>query len=109
MKVHAMLKIAVTLLCCGLGPATAAEGRLPTDVADYVEQRESCDHFRGEIPDPPDEQRMREIEREIRKLCTGTDQKLVRLKRKYTKNQMVQKRLNEFEAPIELPPQEGKL
>ena len=73
----------------------------PSDVAKYVEQREGCDHFRGEIPDPPDEQRMQEVKREIRKLCTGTDKKLQQLKRKYAKNQAVLKRLNEFEEQIE--------
>ena len=66
-----------------------------------MEQREGCDHFRGEVPDPPDEQRMKEIEREIRKLCTGTDKKLQQLKRKYAKNQAVLKRLNEFDEKIE--------
>jgi hypothetical protein len=80
-----------------------AEARLPADVARYVEQREGCDHSRGEIPDPPDKSRMRDIKREIRKLCTGTDNKLDRLKRKYARNQGVLKRLNEFEEKIESP------
>jgi len=44
---------------------------------------------------------MKEMEREIRKLCTGTDKKLTQLKRKYAKNQAVMKRLNEFEEKIE--------
>ena len=52
------------------------------------------------MPDPPDEQRTREIEREIGKLCGGTPKKLVQLKRKYAKNQIVLKRLNEFEEDI---------
>ena len=47
---------------------------------------------------------MKEVEREIRKLCNGTDKKLVKLKRKYAKNQAVMKRLNEFEEGIESPP-----
>jgi hypothetical protein len=88
----------------GLSSAIAAEAQLPSDVAKYVDQREGCDHFRGEIPDPPDDKRMREIEREIRKLCTGTDRKLQRLKRKYAKNPAVMKRLNEFEEKIEASP-----
>lgn len=95
------MKLVLAILCLGLGSAIAAEVRLPADVAKYVEQREGCDHFRGEIPDPPDEQRMKEVEREIRKLCTGTDRKLQQLKRKYAKNQAVLKRLNEFEEQIE--------
>ncbi len=44
---------------------------------------------------------MKEIEREIRKLCTGTDNKLSKLKRKYAEDQAVMKRLNEFEDNIE--------
>ena len=96
-----MMRAVVAVACLGIGSAMAAEARLPADVARYVEQREGCDHFRGEIPDPPDEQRMEEIEREVRKLCTGTDKKLDKLKRKYAKNQAVLKRLNEFEETIE--------
>ena len=95
---------ALAAMCFGLGSAAAAEPRLPADVTNYVEQREACDHFRGEMPDPPDEQRMKEIEREIRKLRNGTDKKLVKLKRKYATNQAVMKRLNEFEEGIEPPP-----
>ena len=103
MKMQALLKAVVAVLCFGLAPAKVAEARLPADVANYVEQREGCDHFRGEMPDPPDEQRMKEIEREIRKLCNGTDKKLVKLKRKYAKNHAVMKRLIEFEEGIESP------
>lgn len=65
MKMQATLKAVVAALCFGFVPAMAAETRLPADVLNYIGQREGCDHFRGEIPDPPDEQRMKEIEREI--------------------------------------------
>lgn len=96
-----MVKTVLATCCFGLGSAIATEAKLPPDVAKYVEQREGCDHFRGEIPDPPDKQRTRKIEREIRKLCTGTDKKLAQLKRKYARNQSVMKRLSEFEKKIE--------
>jgi len=96
-----MMSAVLVTFCLGLSSVNAAEARLPVDVARYVEQREGCEHFRGEIPDPPDKQRMKEIEREIRKLCTGTDKKLQQLKRKYAKNQAVMQRLNEFEENIE--------
>lgn len=95
------LRAAVVMLCAGVGPAVGAQDKLPPDVVKYVEQREGCEHFRGEVPDPPDAQRMKEIERETHKLCTGTDKKLAQLKRKYAKNQAVLKRLNEFEEKIE--------
>ena len=90
------------MLAMIFGSANAAEEKLPTEVAKYVEQREGCDHFRGEVPDPPDAQRMREIEREIRKLCTGTDKKLSQLKRKYAKDHAIMTRLGEFEENIEI-------
>ncbi|WP_306391602.1 hypothetical protein [Telluria beijingensis] len=96
-----LLKAVVILSCLNLGSANAAAEKLPADVAKYVQQREGCDHFRGEVPDPPDARRMKEIEREIRKLCTGTDNKLSKLKRKYAEDQAVMKRLNEFEDNIE--------
>lgn len=96
-----LLQTAVATLILSVGSAAASNTKLPSDVAKYIDQREGCDHFRGEFPDPPDEQRMREIEHEIRKLCTGTDKKLAQLKRKYAKNQAVMKRLNEFEDKIE--------
>jgi len=93
------------ILCLGVTPSIAAETHFPADVARFVDQREGCDHFRGEFPDPPDAQRIKEIERELRKLCTGTDKKLADLKRKYARNRAVMERLNEFEEGIEPPRQ----
>jgi len=106
---HLMMPTILCVLYFGLGTAFAAESQLPSDVAKYVNQREGCDHFRGEFPDPPDEKRMREIEREIRKLCTGTDKKLEKLKRKYARNEAVLKRLNEFDEKIEAPVRKAPL
>jgi hypothetical protein len=57
--------------------------------------------MRGEIPDPGEKQRMREVNREIQKLCKGTDKALAQLKRKYAKNPSVMRRLGEFEPGIE--------
>lgn len=98
---RSMVKAVLAACFLNLGSAAAAENKLPIDVVKYIKQREGCDHFRGEMPDPPDEQRMKKIEREIRKLCMGTDNKLERLKRKYATNRAVLKPLNEFEEKIE--------
>lgn len=98
---HLMKKTAIAMLCFALGSASAAEAPLPPDVAKFVEQREGCDHFRGEMPDPSEKQRMREVERELHKLCTGSDKKLAQLKRKYAKHRAVMERLNAFEERIE--------
>ena len=78
-----------------------SHGALPGDVQRFVDRREGCDHMRGEIPDPGEKQRMKEVNREIRKLCTGTDKELARLKQKYTANSTVMQALSEFEPDIE--------
>ena len=78
-----------------------ADGVLPADVENYVSKRQGCDHMRGEIPEPHQKARMREVEREIRRLCTGTDKQLKKLKRKYAGDPRIMATLNEFEPEIE--------
>jgi hypothetical protein len=78
-----------------------AQPALPKDVEQFVAKREGCDHFRGEIPDPDQKQRMREVNRELKSLCTGTDNALARLKAKYANNAVVMQTLGEFEPQIE--------
>jgi hypothetical protein len=74
---------------------------VPRDVHRFVDRREGCDHMRGEIPEPGEKQRMQEMSREIRKLCTGTDRELVHLKRKYAASSTIMQILNQFEPDIE--------
>jgi hypothetical protein len=78
--------------------------RLPADVRAFIDDREGCDHMRGEIPEPGDKQRMKELGREIDKLCKGTDRRLANLKRKYASDRDVTRRLNGFESSIEAHP-----
>jgi hypothetical protein len=78
-----------------------ASDSLPRDVQKFIDRREGCDHMRGEIPDPGEKQRMREVNREIAKLCKGTDKQLAQLKKKYVSNALVMQRLSEFEEGIE--------
>jgi hypothetical protein len=40
---------------------------LPKDVSRYIEQREGCYHMAGEIPDPSEKERLREVICEINK------------------------------------------
>lgn len=70
---------------------------LPKDVEAFVSRREGCDHFRGEIPEPNQRERVREVQREIRRLCTGTDKQLARLKKKYASEPQIMATMNEFE------------
>jgi hypothetical protein len=71
----------------------------PADVAAFIEQRDLCDHFRGE--DPYDEERKKFLEKNIIELCTGTDSKLANLKEKYRGNSTVIERLSLYEEDIE--------
>ena len=66
-----------------------AAGKLPLDVERFVAKREGCDHMRGEIPEPNQKARMREVQREIRRLCTGANKQLSKLKKKYAANSQI--------------------
>jgi hypothetical protein len=44
---------------------------------------------------------MREVNRELRRLCAGTDKQLARLKKKYADEPQIMPTLNEFEPEIE--------
>lgn len=93
-----------TLVCLALLTSTLpvlAAGPLPSDVKKFVDRREGCDHMRGELPYPSEKQRMKEVNREIERLCKGTDDQLAQLKRKYASNGPVMQRLKEFEVVIE--------
>lgn len=72
---------------------------LPKDVATFVEERESCDHWRGEPGF--DKERQAEIDRSICDACTGTDAKLAALKKKYRASKTVTAKLGEFASAIE--------
>jgi hypothetical protein len=91
--------VCLALLMSAL-PALAG-APLPRDVQKFVDRREGCDHMRGELPDPAEKRRMKEVNREIENLCRGTDIQLAQLKKKYASNAAVMQRLNEFEDGIE--------
>ncbi len=79
---------------------------LPSDVKMFVEQRDGCDHFRGEPWPEADNQESKErrefILRKIRELCTGTDGRLTDLRKKYGDSRVLGELLNEYEDQVEL-------
>ena len=81
-------------------PLQAAD-QLPREVQKFIEQRDTCEHFRGEIPDPEEMERMREVSLQIEQYCRGTDQRLASLKKKYRSSAAVQRRLAQYEPSIE--------
>lgn len=100
-----MTKQTVMMFCLLLAQVhVMAAAPLPKDVAKFVERREGCDHFRGEIPEATDPDRMDEINRELKKLCKGTDKKLQQLKQKYAGDAAVTGLLASFEPNIEPAP-----
>ena len=100
----------LSLLCLSLLMPVApllADEPLPGDVQRFIDRREGCDHMRGEVPDHGEKQRMREVKREIEKLCRGTDKELAQLKKKHAMNLSVMRRLDEFEPGLEIIPKRG--
>lgn len=96
------LALVPALLLFSFSPVFATE-KLPNDVRQFIVQRDACDHFRGELPDPEGAERMREVTSEIEKRCRGTDQRLRLLKKKYDSDASVKKRLNVYDEQIEPP------
>lgn len=86
----------VVLLSCL--PALA-HSPLPRSAAAYVTKRDQCDHWRGE--DPYDAARASEINAKVRKLCTGTDSELAKLRRRYHANKRVMAALRHYETSVE--------
>ncbi len=91
------LALLVTLGACAVPPAAQAT----PDLATFLERRAVCDHWRGEVPDPPDPQRMQEVEQQTGQWCKGTDAQLAQLKKRYRDDPVVSKQLAEFEPQVE--------
>lgn len=83
--------------CCAAASDQAKDW--PADVAAFIEQRDLCDHFRGE--EPYNEERRKFLAKNIVELCTGTDTMLAHLKEKYRRHAAVLERLSLYEHNIE--------
>lgn len=84
-----------------VGFLTACSTPPAQDLETFLQRRAACDHARGEFPDPPDDERMREVEHQVAKYCTGTDSELAALKCRYRLDAAVSNRLAAFETYIE--------
>jgi hypothetical protein len=94
------------LFCLSLGSPSCSSLPLHDDLGDFnrfVKEREACEHFGGEIPDPPDPQRLKEILGQMQIYCDGTDSRLAALKVKYAAKPEIMIKLNTYEASIESP------
>lgn len=95
------LRCAATLLVAAalFVAAEAPAAELPEDVLSFVEERQTCDHFRGEGSD--DKDRQAEIDAALDRYCTGTDARLAALRLKYRDQSAVVEALEAFEDRIE--------
>lgn len=73
----------------------------PAEVTTFMVDRDGCDHFRGE--EPYDAERAAYLEQSIRDLCTGSDAKLAKLRRRYAEEPDVIAALGNYENRIEAP------
>ncbi|MBQ5948782.1 hypothetical protein [Massilia sp. ST3] len=99
-----MMKVAVLLMLLMASSLHAAE-TLPQEVRAFIGLRETCEHFRGELPDPGDVERTKEVARQLGRFCRGTDRRLAALRKKYARHAAVTRRLAHYEARIEAPSQ----
>lgn len=81
------------------GLSEAELAGLPADVRAFIQRRDGCDHFRGE--EAFDAERAKFLEVQLKKLCTGTDAQLARLRKTYAGNPKVIRVLAGYERTIE--------
>lgn len=77
----------------------------PHEVRAFIDQRDSCDHFRGE-PWPEgdsthERERRRELKSAMKTACTGTDARLLALRAKYRDDASIAAALAAYENDIE--------
>lgn len=101
MKYRLLAKTCVVSLSLFASMAHADASKYPNDVSEFLANREACDHFRGEVIDPPDPDLKKERNENIATYCTGTDKQLARMKKKYAKRRDVMKELNALDTKIE--------
>jgi len=99
---------AFVVTCCLMIAIPAhADDALPPEVERFIQDRDACDHFRGEPAEgdsPAQIERRNFIIESLEIYCPGTDRRLAALKQRYTDNPEVMKRLNLYEERIEAAP-----
>jgi len=78
----------------------------PREVTNFMVERDSCDHFRGE--EPYDADRRAYLAENIAELCTGTDGRLAALRMRYANDPAVIAALSSYEDRVEDNAGKGK-
>jgi hypothetical protein len=97
-----MIKAFLEVLAVGLIPmfSRAAAVELPNEVSSFLEERESCAHWRGE--EGYNKERRAEIDWSICQSCPGTDSKPSVLRKKYRTDKVIMEKLTELEPRLNL-------
>lgn len=86
------------------GASLATEG-YPPEVTQFIERRDTCEHFRqepwSEGSSAEEKERRGFIAAQFERYCKGSDQAMRELKRKYKGNRTVMDKLEKYEADIE--------
>lgn len=98
MKPACLLFVSLSV-AVGADVCLAQTADLPSDVVSFSQDRDQCDHFRGEEADDP--ARQQQIAAAVAKYCKGTDKKLKALKEKYRNAKTVMQHLGKYELNIE--------
>ena len=98
MRTASILLVGLLVSCA---TSESSKDLLPNDVQSFVERREMCDYFRGEIPDPGDVARMEAVENGVEEYCASTDKELEGLKVKYSSQDRIMEKLDSYEERIE--------
>ncbi len=90
----------IALFAIAQSSCAGQKNGLPEDVSQFVARRDICDHLRGEVPDAPDA----DFIRQVNDACRGADADLSKLKSKYLKDGSIMAKLSSYEPLIEAQP-----
>ncbi len=87
-----------------LALSTAPMAALPQEVASFVVERDTCEHFRGEPIEgtsPEQFERRTFVQESLEVYCAGTDHRLAALKKRFAGNAAVMMALENYEEAID--------
>lgn len=96
-----MKKIFLTSLILFTSQYVYAIKEYPQDLVVFMEQREQCDHLRGEISGDSEIDQDLSLDTQLDQYCKGIDDELTQLKNKYKNDSSIMNKLNSYESNIE--------
>jgi len=79
----ALLASSLLIASCAQEPPSPAPFVLPEEVSEFVSERDTCEHLRGDVPEPGIGGSDAPPIDDINRSCAGTDRRLEMLRAKY--------------------------